>query len=137
MNASVFLRQSPIPHLPLALCIGADPELFHPASSKPEETFAAKRLCFLCPELSACAAYAISDRTLSGVWGGLSFQERKDARRRMGGFGNHPKRDCPDCGRSIGVNTNGRAYRHRPDPGEKTPPCPGSGVFIPEAEESK
>lgn len=68
-----------LPDLPGAVCASVDPEVFFEAEGHRGGTVA-KTLCANCPERAACAAYAIADPGLLGVWGGLTATERKDIR---------------------------------------------------------
>jgi WhiB family redox-sensing transcriptional regulator len=58
-----------------ARCLGADPELFYPASDEGAE--AAKSMCAVCPVHEPCLDHAIVGRERQGVWGGLTEQERR------------------------------------------------------------
>jgi hypothetical protein len=56
-------------------CAGADPELFF--SPKGGTTAPAKRICGSCGVRTECLNEALADNIESGVWGGLSPQERR------------------------------------------------------------
>ena len=58
-----------------ALCAQTDPEVFFPG--KGDSLRPAKRVCMRCPVITECADYAIADYTLVGIWGGLSYRERR------------------------------------------------------------
>ncbi|PNV31903.1 WhiB family transcriptional regulator [Streptomyces sp. DH-12] len=67
-----------------ALCRTVDPELFFPvgeAGAAAVQTAEAKRICGRCPLTRACREWALSEGEDSGVWGGLSEQERRVMRR--------------------------------------------------------
>lgn len=59
-----------------ALCAQTDPEAFFP--EKGGSTRAAKSVCAACPVRQECLNYALEHRETSGIWGGLSAQERRD-----------------------------------------------------------
>lgn len=57
-------------------CREVDPELFFP--SKGENTGAfAKQICRRCPVQADCLAYALKHHEPFGIWGGLSYVERR------------------------------------------------------------
>jgi len=58
-----------------ALCLAADPVLFHPDKGQP--TSPAQRLCRQCPVQPDCLDYALATRQQFGVWGGLSTTQRQ------------------------------------------------------------
>lgn len=58
-----------------ARCLGADPDLFYPASE--EAAAAAKAICAVCPVREPCLEHAITAREKQGVWGGLTERERR------------------------------------------------------------
>lgn len=41
----------------------------------------ARRLCTGCPVGNACLTYALADPSLEGVWGGTTWEERRQIRR--------------------------------------------------------
>lgn len=63
-------------------CATTDPELFFPGKGEPG--YLAKMICAQCPVRAACADYAIAQPSLEGIWGGLSFRDRKELRRAIG-----------------------------------------------------
>jgi Transcription factor WhiB len=73
------------PHLPEAACRrpGIDRLWFFPENDKEGRAKLRKALhvCRSCPEIRACRAYALTDPTLVGVWGGTSGQARRKLRR--------------------------------------------------------
>ena len=68
-----------------AACLGVDPEVFFPAGdSEPAllQTEEAKDFCRRCEVAEACLKWAIESGQDTGVWGGLSEEERRALRRR-------------------------------------------------------
>jgi len=62
-----------------AACVGADPDFwFPPVGGTGAE---AKAICARCPVLSECADYALADSSLTGIWGGMSMEQRMVVRR--------------------------------------------------------
>lgn len=69
----------------LAACNGHDPNLFFPAGETgpaAEQIQRAKRICSSCDVADECLAYAIETNQVSGIWGGLTEDERRPVRRR-------------------------------------------------------
>ena len=69
---------------PLAACIDEDPELFFPVGSTGpalEQVEEAKAICERCPVTQPCLEWALETHQDSGVWGGLSEDERRSVRR--------------------------------------------------------
>jgi WhiB family redox-sensing transcriptional regulator len=65
------------------LCKSVDPDLFFPEDYTSRITvLEAKAVCQSCPLTTACLEYAMSDRSLDGIWGGTTPQDRKNLRRR-------------------------------------------------------
>lgn len=67
-----------------AACIGEDPELFFPVGSTGpaiEQVERAKAVCRTCPVLDRCLEWALASNQDSGVWGGMSEDERRTLRR--------------------------------------------------------
>lgn len=63
-----------------AACRQYDPEMWFPVGSSAaarEQEDAAKRICGGCPVRSECLDWAIESGQSSGVWGGLSEDERR------------------------------------------------------------
>jgi WhiB family redox-sensing transcriptional regulator len=60
-----------------ARCLGADSELFYPASDSDEAAEPAKAICAVCPVREPCLDHAITAREQQGVWGGLTERERR------------------------------------------------------------
>ena len=59
---------------------GADLNLFFPGRGESAEP--AREVCALCPVRQPCLDYAISNRIVYGVWGGLTERERRALRSR-------------------------------------------------------
>ena len=69
----------------LAACAGHDPGLFFPAGETGEaakQIQQAKQVCATCEVTEDCLAYAIETNQSSGIWGGLTEDERRPVRRR-------------------------------------------------------
>lgn len=68
-----------------AACLDADPELFFPVGNTGpavEQIDAAKSVCASCRVTETCLQYALDTNQDSGVWGGLSEDERRALKRR-------------------------------------------------------
>lgn len=68
-----------------AVCRDEDPELFFPIGNTGpalRQIDDAKRVCGRCPVSDDCLTWAISTGQDSGVWGGLSEDERRALKRR-------------------------------------------------------
>lgn len=68
-----------------AACLQADPELFFPVGNTGpalEQIERAKAVCARCPVTEMCLQYAMDTGQDSGVWGGLSEDERRTLKRR-------------------------------------------------------
>jgi WhiB family transcriptional regulator, redox-sensing transcriptional regulator len=59
----------------LAACRGADLDLFFP--ERGESAGPARQVCARCPFRQACLDYAITNRIVHGIWGGLTERERR------------------------------------------------------------
>ena len=67
-----------------ALCRDTDPELFFPVGTTGNALLAidyAKRVCAQCAVNQECLEFALDTTQDSGIWGGLSEEERRDIRR--------------------------------------------------------
>jgi WhiB family redox-sensing transcriptional regulator len=67
-----------------ALCRDTDPELFFPVGTTGNALVAidhAKRVCAECRVTEACLEFALDTNQDSGIWGGLSEEERRSIRR--------------------------------------------------------
>lgn len=73
-----------------ALCRGEQPELFFPVgTSGPAllQIAEAKSVCRRCSVTSPCLEWALENRQLEGIWGGMSEDERRRYRsERLGSF---------------------------------------------------
>ena len=58
-----------------ARCVEVDPELHFP--DKGHSTAPAKRVCMACEVRAECLAYALEHGERHGVWGGLSYPQRR------------------------------------------------------------
>ncbi|MCE2532295.1 MAG: WhiB family transcriptional regulator [Acidimicrobiia bacterium] len=68
----------------LAACRNTDPALFFPIGTTGpavEQIQSAKAVCGQCPAREACLDFALSTRQDSGVWGGMTEDERHRLRR--------------------------------------------------------
>lgn len=66
------------------LCQAYDPDVFFPPGHGGKESAvdkAVKRICFACPSLAPCRAWALANPALAefGVWGGMTEHERRVA----------------------------------------------------------
>ena len=72
-----------------AACRDADPELFFPEgdiSSARVQVKTAKLICRGCPVSATCLSWALADGHETGIWGGLTEDERRKLHRRGRGF---------------------------------------------------
>ncbi len=68
----------------LAACRNTDPALFFPIGTTGpavEQIRNAKQVCHQCPAREPCLDFAMSTRQDSGVWGGMTEDERHRLRR--------------------------------------------------------
>jgi WhiB family redox-sensing transcriptional regulator len=68
-----------------AACLTADPELFFPVGNTGpavDQIEKAKAVCGRCSVTETCLQYALETNQDSGVWGGLSEDERRALKRR-------------------------------------------------------
>jgi WhiB family redox-sensing transcriptional regulator len=68
-----------------AACRDVDPELFFPIGNTGPAILQideAKQVCHRCPAMEPCLQWAIESGQDSGVWGGLSEDERRALKRR-------------------------------------------------------
>lgn len=69
------LTRADVQWMDFALCAEVDGELFFPeVGIVPRE---ARRVCLACPVRPDCLEYALDNRILHGVFGGLSERERR------------------------------------------------------------
>lgn len=65
------------------ICEGHEhPDLWH-ATTQLEQA-EAKRICGLCPVQDECLTWAINNNETQGIWGGLTYNERRGYKRRGG-----------------------------------------------------
>lgn len=64
-----------------ARCREEDPELFFPTGPASVQEDTAKAVCRLCEVSGECLEWALITGQDSGVWGGLSEEERRSERR--------------------------------------------------------
>ena len=67
-----------------ALCRDTDPELFFPVGTTGQALVSqdhAKRVCLECTVQRECLDYALDTNQDSGIWGGLTEEERRSIRR--------------------------------------------------------
>jgi WhiB family transcriptional regulator, redox-sensing transcriptional regulator len=62
----------------LAACRGAGLDLFFPERGESAEP--ARQVCAACPVRQPCLDYAITNRIVHGIWGGLTERERRALR---------------------------------------------------------
>ncbi len=68
-----------------ASCRSSDPDLFFPVGttgSAREQIQAAKVICKACAVTAQCLEFAVMTNQESGIWGGMSEDERRKARAR-------------------------------------------------------
>ncbi|HEY5664723.1 MAG TPA: WhiB family transcriptional regulator [Ilumatobacter sp.] len=68
-----------------ALCRNTDPDLFFPVGTTGHALVSidhAKQVCAQCDVASDCLEFALDTNQDSGIWGGLSEDERRAIRRR-------------------------------------------------------
>jgi WhiB family redox-sensing transcriptional regulator len=68
-------------------------------ANKPAQQYQAKKLCSICPVKKECAQWALNEKQLWGIWGGLSPEQIR---------------------RTLSVNWEGQEMRHK-----RFPLCPG------------
>ena len=67
-----------------AICRDTDPDLFFPVGTTGQalvQIARAKEVCDECPVKLECLEYALETNQDSGIWGGLSEEERRAIRR--------------------------------------------------------
>ncbi|MDO5671702.1 MAG: WhiB family transcriptional regulator [Actinomycetaceae bacterium] len=68
-----------------AACLAVDPELFFPIGNTGPaiaQIAEAKTVCATCTVVDTCLAWALENNQDSGVWGGMSEEERRSLKRR-------------------------------------------------------
>jgi WhiB family redox-sensing transcriptional regulator len=99
----------PLPWQDRALCAQADPEAWFP--EKGGSTREAKRVCQACPVRAECREYALETDQRFGIWGGLSEQERRRARR--GEVARIDEKTCTKCAQAKPLSEFHRRHGHR------------------------
>lgn len=66
-----------------ASCKGMDIDIWYPDNEDDDEAnFLAKEICLGCPIREGCLNKAMAEGTKDGIWGGLTYRERYNFRRR-------------------------------------------------------
>lgn len=68
-----------------AACLSVDPELFFPIGNTGpaiSQVAEAKMVCSTCQVVEVCLRWAMENNQDSGVWGGMSEEERRSLKRR-------------------------------------------------------
>jgi WhiB family redox-sensing transcriptional regulator len=65
-----------------ANCLMSDPELFFPVGNVTEAIDKAKAVCAKCRVAEQCLKYALDSKQDSGIWGGMTEDERRALKRR-------------------------------------------------------
>ena len=73
-----------------AACRGCDPDIWFPTRGK--DVHEGKTICATCPVLVECRDWADFYAERRGIWGGLTWNERRRVKRGIA------ERECPDCG---------------------------------------
>jgi WhiB family transcriptional regulator, redox-sensing transcriptional regulator len=69
-----------------AACLDEDPELFFPVRKTCPASLQIERargVCLRCEVVETCLEWATESRQDTGVWGGLSSEQRRDLKRRI------------------------------------------------------
>lgn len=80
------------PDLRGGACRGSGDDMFPPSETSGPYLRAAKRRCVGCPVQPDCLAYALATGDRYGIWGGLTFAERRAVADGL------PVRTCGRCG---------------------------------------
>jgi WhiB family transcriptional regulator, redox-sensing transcriptional regulator len=70
----------------VAACLNEDPELFFPVGTTDPAFLQIERarvVCLRCEVVETCLEWAIESRQDTGVWGGLSSEQRRNLKRRI------------------------------------------------------
>lgn len=59
-----------------ALCAEAEGNLWFPDVNSPDAKYA-KSICAECPVVDECLDYAVQNKIVEGIWGGMTPNERK------------------------------------------------------------
>lgn len=76
-----------IPELPVftsAVCATVDPEIFFPEKGKATDIRKARKLCLRCIHTSECREFAIKNRIKYGIWGGMTYNDRRKMMKMVG-----------------------------------------------------
>lgn len=73
-----------LPVFESAVCASVDPEIFFPERGKTSSVKKAKALCLRCRHASDCREFAIRNNIRDGIWGGMTFQDRRKMAKMMG-----------------------------------------------------
>ncbi len=94
----------------LAACRGAGLEVFFPGRGEPAEP--ARRICARCPVREPCLDYAVSNRIVHGIWGGLAERDRRALRTRYLGAARRERDEAIAAASAAGYTTAaiGRAF---------------------------
>lgn len=63
-------------------CKGASIDIFVPELADNRNIKAAKQFCQYCPVRPQCFAYALANPELVGIWGGTTYRQRQELRKR-------------------------------------------------------
>ena len=77
MNNRVLPVSPAVGGWPAAACRGADMKTFFPAPGDLATVRRALRICDRCPVRIPCRRYALDNRELFGIWGGLTEETRE------------------------------------------------------------
>lgn len=123
-----------------AACLGEDPELFFPIGNTGTSLIQieeAKAVCRRCPVMDTCLHWALDTRQDAGIWGGLSEDELRAAKRRdtrarrntrtqpagpaparkpLPTASKYPAKHRPDCGTLTGYRRHQSAEEDACDP---------------------
>lgn len=79
MTIPLDLSVPPQPWMASASCASTDPDLFFPDAGG-GDFVQAKKVCAACPVKLQCLEYALNEREVYGIWGGLGKNERRALR---------------------------------------------------------
>lgn len=108
-----------------AVCREEDPELFFPIGNTGPALLQieeAKAVCRRCPVIEQCLQWALESGQDSGVWGGLSEDERRAMKRRAARTG--PVRHPPDIPPSNSLSLAARTASALLPPPSRSAQCP-------------
>lgn len=80
---SLKMLLNPEPWMGQARCREVDPDLWFPDKGESDKSQRAKEICGRCPVQRQCLQYALDNTECWGVWGGLSYDDRKDLKRKL------------------------------------------------------